>query len=57
MVIDDDGSIVTVLMTMMTGNIKTIQASSERSLTQYSPPLSVFILSRFKLSTDVQEEE
>ena len=55
--IDDDGSIVTVLMTMMTVNIKTTQALSERSLTQYSPHLSGFSLSRFRLSTDVQEEE
>lgn len=48
MMIDDDGSIVTALMTMMTVNIKTIQALSERSLTQYSPHLSVFSPSRHR---------
>lgn len=44
MVIDDDGSMVTVPVTIMTENIKTIHALSERSLTQYSPHLSVFSL-------------
>lgn len=34
--IDDDGSIVTVLTPLMTGDIKSIQASPERSPTQYS---------------------
>jgi len=40
--IDDDGSFVAVLLTLMTANIKTFRALSERSLTQYSLQLSVF---------------
>lgn len=46
MMIDDDGSIVRVSMTVKTVNIKTIKALSERSLTQYSPHLPGFSLSR-----------
>lgn len=41
MMIGGDGSVVAVLMTIKTVIIKNIQFLSERSLTQYSPHLTV----------------